>query len=224
MKRRGHPQSRPREDWQTRQQLAGLAARMLVAGEARGFRHAREKAAAALGLRAREGLVDDLTLLRALIEYQGLFDRDALPARNARLRAAALGAMRFLDAFAPRLHGPVLLGTTLADTPVGLYLFADEVEHVLRHLLQHGVPFNLRSPEARHGRLPGFPIIECHRDGVDFELTVLPAARSKQLPRSSLTGAPALTLDTRDLQRKFAVAPGACWLEGLPLAPSEAWS
>lgn len=196
-----------------------LAARMLVRGEARGFHEAREKAAATLGLRGSEAALEGCALLQAVIDYQRLFERDELPKRNQRLRLAALEAMKFLRGFSPRLHGPVLFGTTFADTPVGLFLFDDEVEHVTRYLLHNKVPFTLRTAPARRGREAAWPVFECHRDGVDFELSVLPMQRQRQMPPSRLTGRTALSVDENALVQRLAESPGGYWLEGLPLLP-----
>lgn len=215
MKRRGASHN-PRDAWQSREELAQLAARLLVRGEAHGFRGAKQKAAEALGLRENDVTLEPLALLRAVIEYQRLFDREELPRRNARLRAAALDAMKFLRDFSPRLHGPVLFGTTLADTPVGLHLFNDEVEHVTRFLLQHKIPFDLRTPPARRGREAGWPVFDCHRGGVDFELTVLPMQRLRQAPPSRLTGGPCISMDESTLARRLTESPGEPWLEELP--------
>lgn len=217
MKRRGSETRGQRQATHSHQELAQLAARMLVRGEARDFQEAREKSAAALGLHGGDASLEGITLLQAVIDYQSLFDRSELPARNRRLRTAALEAMKFLRAFTPRLHGPVLFGTTFAHTPVGLYLFDDEIEHVTRFLLQHKVPFDLRTPAARRGREAGWPIFDCHRDGVDFELSVLPVARLRQAPQSRLTGAPALSLDESALAQRLAEAPGSYWLDDLPV-------
>lgn len=219
MRRRRSEARGQREARQRHQELAQLAARMLVRGEARGFREAREKSAAALGLHGGDAALEGISLLQAVIDYQSLFDRNELPARNRELRTAALRAMKFLRDFKPRLHGPVLFGTTFANTPVGLHLFDDELEHVTRYLLQHKVPFDLRTPTARRGGEAGWPIFDFHRDGVDFELSVLPIARLRQAPQSSLTGAPALSLDENALAQRLAEAPGSYWLEGLPVLP-----
>lgn len=220
MRRHAHPRrSHQREDLQAHQELAGLAARMLARGEVPGFREAREKAAAALGLRGSEAALEGLALLQAVIEYQSLFDHGELPKRNQRLRRAALEAMKFLRGFSPRLHGAVLFGTTFADTPVGLLLFDDEIEHVSRHLLHNKVPFTLRTAPARRGREAPWPVFECHRDGVDFELSVLPVQRQRQMPPSRLTGRTVLCLDENALVQRLAESPGGYWLEGLPLLP-----
>lgn len=199
-------------------ELAQLAARLLAGGAVRSFGEAKRKAAATIGADAREALPDNLSVLSALVDYQRLFDTEAVARRNAALRRAALGAMRFLRDFEPRLHGPVLYGTTLPHSAVGLHLFEDEAERVARHLLHHRIRFHAgASGGGGRGAMEVFPQFELCRDEVDFELMVLPRQRLRQRLQDPLSAQPYQYLDETGLEALLAEDAGAVRLEGLPL-------
>jgi hypothetical protein len=211
--------SRRRENRPQRGQIAQLAARLLVEGSARSFGIAKRKASAALSATG-DDLPDNLTVMAALVEYQQLFERTGLPVRNERLRRAALQAMYFLRDFAPRLHGPVLFGTTLQHSGVGLHLFDDEVEKLSRFLMNHRIPYRLGETlyNARKQHVENHAVFEMSRDDVDFELTLLPLSRLKQPLLSPLNAAPYRYLDTRQLEMLLARDPGGLCLTGLGLS------
>ncbi len=202
-----------------RMQIAQLAARLLVEGSTHSFGTAKRKAAAAMAVTANEDLPDNLTLLAAVIDYQQLFDRSALALRNERLRRAALSAMHFLQNFAPRLHGACLYGTTFRYSAVDLHLFEDEVEQVTRHLINHRVQYQLGDALHSVGKQAPtrFPTFALHREGVDFELTLLPRARFKQPLINPLNAAPYRYLDAAQLGALLTQNPGGYCLEGLHL-------
>jgi hypothetical protein len=201
----------------TRVELAQVAARLLASGAVRSFGEAKRKAAVALGADARDALPDNLSVLSALVDYQRLFDTAALARRNEALRRAALGAMRFLREFEPRLHGPVLYGTTLPYSAVGLHLFDDEAERVARHLLHHRIRFHAGATSGGRGANEAYPQFELCRDGVDFELTVLPRQRLRQRLLDPLSAQPYQYLDEAGLEALLAGDAGAVRLDGLPL-------
>jgi hypothetical protein len=202
-----------------RMQVAQLAARLLVEGSTHSFGTAKRKAAAALAVTANEDLPDNLTLLAAIIDYQQIFDRSALALRNERLRRAALSAMRFLQDFAPRLHGACLYGTTFRYSAVDLHLFEDELERVTRHLINHRVQYQLGEAlhNVRKQEPARYPTFALHREGVDFELTLLPRARLRQPLINPLNAAPYRYLDAAQLTALLTEHPGDYCLEGLNL-------
>ncbi len=206
-----------------RTQIAQLAARLLVDGSTQSFGTAKRKAGATMAVTSNEDLPDNLTVLAAVIDYQQLFDRAALAPRNERLRRAALSAMRFLQDFEPRLHGPVLYGTTLRYSVVGLHLFEDEIERVVRYLLSQRVHYHLdeRLHGARKQDPERYPTLGLDHNGVEFELTLLPRARLKRPLINSLSAAPYQYLDYSQLATLLTQNPGGYCLEGLNLVRVE---
>lgn len=199
-----------------------LAARLLARGEASGFSHAIEKALRATGQRSPTA-PEPLRIFFALIDYQRLFDRDSIAARTAHLRETALQVMETLEAFAPRLHGPVLYGTPLPDTAVGVHLHSDETEAVSRFLLDRRIPFRLHASQDTAGRASpsGRPVFECERRGVPLTLTVLPRKALRQRPRSTLTGGPVPSIDANTLQVRLQNDPSGLWLDEVPRPPPD---
>lgn len=184
-----------------RSEIAQLAARMLIDGEAADFASAKRRAAAQVGAADTRALPDNREVQAAIIEEQRLFDAEATAARTRRLREAALRAMRHFAEFEPRLVGPVLHGTPFVHTPVTLHLFADETERVIRRLLDGRVPYHLTEQTRRVGRRDQetYPVLETAMGDTEFELVVLPFVRLAHPPLSPLDGAPYRRLDAAAL-------------------------
>jgi hypothetical protein len=208
-------------DAEATHEIVQLAARLLARGEALGIGHAIEKALRLTGQRGPAAAPDALRVFFALLDYQRLFERDSIAARTAHLRETALQVMGVLEVFSPRLHGPVLYGTPLPDTAVGLHLHSDETEAVSRHLLERRVPFRLNASQNSQGRTTParWPVFECERRGVALALTVLPRSALRQRPRSTLTGGPVPSIDAQTLQIRLQEDPDGPWLEEVPRQP-----
>lgn len=204
-RRQGRQGARPPDD-RTRSEVAQLAARLLIDGEAEDFGTAKRKAAEHLGLHDQRSLPDNLDVQSAIIEHQRLFEGEEIVERTRSLRTAALQAMRFFEAFEPRLVGPVLHGTPFAHSAVTLHLFSDEPESVVRRLLHHRIPYRLEEQTRRASRRDSetYPVLETSMGDVDFELVVLPRVRLQNPPLSPLDGAPYRRLDATSLVELLA--------------------
>jgi hypothetical protein len=192
---------RPHAPERERTEIAQVAARLLIDGEADDFASAKRRAAAQVGVADSRALPDNREIQAAIIEHQRLFDAAATAARTRRLRETALRAMRFFAEFEPRLVGPVLHGTPFEHTPVTLHLFADEPERVIRRLLDARVPYHLAEQSRRVGKreLETYPMLETAMGDCDFELVVMPHLRLNHPPLSPLDGAPYRRLDAAAL-------------------------
>lgn len=189
-----------------RGEIAQQAARLLIDGEADDFGSAKRKAAAQVGIADQRALPDNLDVQAAIIEQQRLFEGEAITERTTAMRRAALQAMQFFAEFEPRLVGPVLHGTPFAHTAVTLHLFSDELEGVVRRLLQHRIPYRLDEQARRVGRreTETYPVLETAMGEVDFELVVMPLVRLQHAPLSPLDGAPYRRLDAPALAALLA--------------------
>ena len=178
-----------------------MAARLLIDGEADDFGSAKRKAAVQVGVQDPRGLPDNVEVQAAIIDNQRLFEPEETAERTRGLRRAALQAMRFFAEFEPRLVGPVLHGTPFAHSPVTLHLFADELELVIRRLLDARVPYHLTEQTRRTGRRDQetYPVLETAMGEVEYELVVMPHARLAHPPLSPLDGAPYRRLDATAL-------------------------
>jgi hypothetical protein len=100
--------------------------------------------------------------------------------------------LEFLQAFTPRLVGPVLDGTADVHSPVQLHLHQDDPDAVQRFLDEHGIPAQSRSRRLRwdRERLLDAPLWVFSADGLTFELLVLPAQALRQAPLSQVDEKP----------------------------------
>ena len=207
---REHTATQTRE---RRHRLAHEAARLMVEGGIQDFHQAKRKAAIRLGIHDDASLPRNAEIEQALREHQRLFAGSAQSDALRQRREAAVHALEFLQAFAPRLAGPVLEGTADAHSPVQLHLHDDDPDAVQRFLDEHGIPAEARSRRLRwdRERVLDAPLWVFSADGVVFELLVLPCHALRQAPLSAVDEKPmrrASLARLRELLRDTAPAPG----------------
>jgi len=163
--------------------VAREAARLISEGGIGDHRQASARAASRLGLSGKAAVPSEQELDEALREYQRLFQKDQ-PRLLRRLREAALEAMRFLEAFSPRLVGAVLEGTADAHTVVSLQVFSDDADAVGRFLYDRAIPARVGARRVRLGgsAWSACTVLSFDADGIPFELLVLPTSALRQPP------------------------------------------
>ena len=184
-----HAQTRTRE---RRHRLAHEAARLMAEGGIRDYHQAKLKAASRLGISDDASLPRNREIEQALREYQRLFSGSGHAYELRQRREAALRAMEFFAAFAPRLVGPVLDGTADARAAVQLHLHSDDPEAPQRFLDEHGIPAEARSRRLRldHERSADVPVWLFTAEELTFDLAVLPGLALRQAPLSPLDERP----------------------------------
>ena len=207
---REHTATQTRE---RRHRLAHEAARLMVEGGIQDFHQAKRKAAIRLGIHDDASLPRNAEIEQALREHQRLFAGSAQSDALRQRWEAAVHALEFLQAFAPRLAGPVLEGTADAHSPVQLHLHEDDPDAVQRFLDEHGIPAEARSRRLRwdRERVLDAPLWVFSADGVVFELLVLPCHALRQAPLSAVDEKPmrrASLARLRELLQDTAPAPG----------------
>lgn len=167
-----------------RQRIAAAAAALLGQGAVHDVLAARRKAAQQLGITDPRLLPDREEIEAALRAHQRLFAAPEQADQIRRLRLAAREAMQFFAKFDPRLVGAVLDGSADRHSAVGLHLFCDDPEAVLRHLHDHGIGFRQRVQRKQLDRERSVfaDVLELSADEVPFELTVLPVSALRQPP------------------------------------------
>ena len=185
---------------------AQLAARMLADGEADDFAEAKRRAAEHLGSPDSRDWPDNLTVLAAIIDQQRLFEPADTAERTRRKRTVALGAMKALRVFEPRLTGPVLYGTAFEHSPITLHLFCDESEAVSRWLMERKIKFSFHEEELKVGgrKTERYPLLETELEGEPIDLLVMPLGRLAHPPMSPLDGAPSRRMGIDALERLLA--------------------
>ena len=178
---------------QLRAAIAQEAARLMAEHGIQDFGLAKRKAAERYRVSEGSALPRNVEIEEALRERQRLFGQGEHEQNLRRLRGVALKAMKVLEAFEPRLVGPVLTGTATAHSDVQLHVFADSVEAVVIHLMDRRVEHELvqRRMRLQADReavvIPGVSF-EVGDDGV--EVLVFPRDGIRQAPVSGVDGRP----------------------------------
>lgn len=186
-----------------RSAIAQEAARLMVESGIHDFLLAKRKAAERYGVAEGSALPRNTEIEAALVAYQRLFGGDLHGSNLRMLREAALHAMQLLQAFEPRLVGPVLTGTATANSDVQLHLYCDRPEAVHILLLDRHVPFEvierrLRFQADKYLSAPGlrFEVAD-----VTIEALLLSVDAIRQAPVSPVDGKPMRRADRQELQQ-----------------------
>ena len=122
-----------------REQIARVAAVLIVENGITDWQFARRKAARQLGLGQRAGLPDRTQLEAALRDYAAHYLADEQPGLLNELRAEALEWMEKLVEFDPELTGPVAEVWAYPGCEIRLELLADDAKVVEIALLNRGI-------------------------------------------------------------------------------------
>lgn len=175
-----------------RVRIAQEAARLMTEHGIRDFQHAKRKAAMHLGMTDTQSLPRNDEIAHALREHQRLFLADSQPRWLQTRREAAVTAMTFMQAFAPRLVGAVLEGTADQHSAVCLQVFSDDPDAISLFLRNQGVPLETQSRRLRTGNGPmiDYPVLLFSADGLPFDLTLLPRQALRQAPWDTVNDRP----------------------------------
>ncbi len=192
---------------QLRRDIAEEAARIMATESQRNYRVAKQKAAARIGISSKLALPSNREVESALRAYQGLFGGQQHEHQLEILRETALKVMRALEAFGPRLVGPVLDGTADRNSRVSLHLFSDPTDEVVLDLGERGVVYRqeertIRWHDGTHRRIP---LLVTEADGITVELALFSKKDQRQAPPCPIDGHP---------QRRAPIAEVECLLAG----------
>jgi hypothetical protein len=196
------PRRRTNGDERRRRLVAQEAARIIVNHGMRDYRAAKLKAAERLGFATRGSLPGNPEIERAVGEHLQLFGRESHEDLLRSLRRTALSAMRLLEAFTPRLVGPVLTGTADAHSAVNLHVFADSPEAVVLALSDAGFavrPFERRL-QSRRGRTETYAGFEFEHEHTAVQATVFPVDGIRQAPISPIDRKPMRRADEKTVR------------------------
>ncbi len=175
-----------------RRRVAWEAARLIYTHEETEYFRAKMKAARRLV--SAEFQPSDLPSNREIREeVQAMAGRAADPATEAALRTLreeALGMMRRLHGFRPRLVGPVCAAENNAGQTIELCVFAESLESLTAALDAEGISYRieqLRIRKRRQEHALTRVLIEGPRR---FELTVYPLTQAHRPLRNAITGQP----------------------------------
>jgi len=177
---------------QTRRKVAAEAARIMATQAQYNYRIAKQKAAQRLGVNMRLALPSNIEVEDALRAYQGFYGGQQHLLQLQRMREVALSVMRSLEAFCPRLVGPVLEGTADEHTRVSIHVFNDPPDAVAIHLMDQGKNFRHEQRKIRWhgGSYRQIPLLVTDTDGLTVELSLFSYLDLRQAPPSPVDGRP----------------------------------
>ena len=182
-----------------RQVLAQEAARIICEQGIQDYRLAKIKAAERLGMSTRGSLPGNPEIEQAVSEHLSLFGRESHSDLLQSLRSAAVMAMDMLEAFMPRLVGPVLNGTAGETSAVNLHVFSDSPEQVAWTLEESRIayrPFE-RRVKSRRNQVKNHAAFRFDLGDASIEATVFPYDGIRQSPISPIDGKPMRRADAR---------------------------
>ena len=189
--------------------LAQEAARIIVDQGLRDFRAAKIKAAERLGLSTRGSLPRNAEIELAVSEHLALYGREAHTDFLHTMRETTLAVMRELNAFTPRLVGPVLIGTADENSAINLHVFSDNAEAVAAELRALGYRYRpyerrLKTSRGRGATPETFAGLQFEFKGELVEATVFPVDGIRQAPISPIDGKPMKRADERAVKALLA--------------------
>lgn len=132
-----------------RQEIAGLAARLIAEEGIQDFAAAKRKAVRLLGVSAREPLPDNAEIEAELRTYRRIFRDEEDDLRLQLMREAAVDILRDLATFRPYLTGSVLDGTAGAFSEIDIDVFPDSAKELEIFLLDQRVEYEHREVRRR---------------------------------------------------------------------------
>ena len=186
-----------------RMQIAAEAARIMATESLSDFHTAKRKAAERIGSSERMALPSNLEVQSALLAYQNLYGGSDHARNLHELRQKAVEVMHLLDAYSPRLTGPVLDGTAGQHTRITLHLFCDQRETLVLDFLERLLPFKqeqkrIRSAEKDFQNVPVF-LIKMGESNI--ELILFPPVSLRQAPLSPVDDKPQQRVSAAELEK-----------------------
>jgi hypothetical protein len=196
------PKRHPIRQENLRRAIAQEAARVMAEHGVHDFLIAKRKAAERFGVTDSAVLPKNTEIESALAEYQRLFGGSMHERSLHAQRRAALQAMRQLQAFEPRLVGPVLSGTATEHADVQLHLFAESPESVAISLMDQGIRHEItaRRVKMNADRVLEYPGVRFEIEDQSIEATVFPTDGIRQAPVSPVDGRPMRRADADELE------------------------
>lgn len=185
-----------------RRQIAFEAARMMYQRQETEYFRAKIRAARRIsrGWVKPRDLPSNREIREQIQQFARLHEGDDRTAHLREMRLAALGLMRLLRAFRPRLHGSTLTGHVRAGSDIDLHLFTDSPSAVEFALEEADVPFETELKRIRKG---GEERTYHHvhiQERFAFDLTLYRDNQAHEVFRSSITGQPIERAGIRELE------------------------
>lgn len=183
--------------------IAQEAARLMAEHGIQDYLVAKRKAAERYGVTDNAVLPKNTEIEEALAGYQRLFGGEQHVDVLQKLRRVALRAMQLLEAFEPRLVGPVLAGTATGHTDIQLHVFTDNPEAVYMHLMDRRYAYEVfeRRMRIQADRQITVPAVRFEMGDETIEAAVFPKDGIRQAPVSPVDGKPMRRAGVGEVER-----------------------
>jgi hypothetical protein len=189
-----------------RRQIAWQAAQLMYTREESEYFRAKLKAArrTVRGWVKPRDLPSNAEVREEILQLARLHEGDTQRENLRDMRLAALGLMRKMPLFRPRLIGSVLTGHVRQGSDIDLHLFADSIEPVESILRDEALDYEVQRKLVRkHGEATTYTHIHVH-DHYPFELTVYPTQKANYGFKCSITGKAMERLSIAELEQFLA--------------------
>lgn len=191
------------ENTKLRRRIAWEAARMMYERQESEYYRAKMKAARQLcrGWVKPADLPSNAEIRDQIQLFARLYEGDQRTADLQKMRLAALGMMRLLARFRPRLIGSVLTGHIRKGSDIDLHVFSDTVEAVTHALDEAGLVYDVERKQVRkHGEERVYQHIHIAGEH-EFELTIYATNLAHYVFKSSITGKAIERVSTAELEQ-----------------------
>ena len=175
-----------------RRQIAWQAAKLMYEREESEYYRAKMKAARKVcqGWVAPRDLPSNAEIRDEIQQFARLIEGEDRTQNLKKMRLAALGLMRILSKFRPRIIGSVYTGHIRQGSDIDLHLFSSSVQAITSELDYQNLQYDVtRKSVRKNGEETTYRHIHVH-DQFEFELTVYPESKSSYSFKSSITGKP----------------------------------
>lgn len=185
-----------------RQQITFEAARLMYSRQESEYYRAKMRAARAIcrGWVKPSLLPSNAEIRDEIQRFAWMYEGDQRTVNLREMRLYALGLMRQLREFRPRLIGSTCTGHVRSGSDIDIHLFSSSIDAIVHCLEQNGL---LCEVERKHVRKHGESRLYTHihiEDRFPVELTVYPADQAHVVFRSSITGKPIERLTIPELE------------------------
>lgn len=184
-----------------KERVSEEAARLLNEQGVLDYAWARHKAAQRLGIKSERALPELHLIEQAFVDYQQLFrpqDKDCL----AQQLQIVLALMTLLQAFSPRLIGPLTRGVAAPRAQIELFVFADSPKELVFSLMQAKLAWEAEDQQLDANTRTSVYYFNFRQHPCALQL--LPLSARKHPPLDLVTGRRSEGLSLAQLQARLA--------------------
>jgi hypothetical protein len=172
------------------QQIAELAARLIVERGYVDWQLAKKKAATQLGFGPKTTLPKNSEIEAALATYQRTFGGQGLEQHLAALRQTAIEALTFFAQYSPLITGPTVETSATLHSRIEIHVFSDWSDAISVYLDDNQIPYQLQDKRYKttQGDEEWLPAFSFLAGEIETLVTVFPENRRNQPPCSPVTG------------------------------------